>query len=179
MTYCNNQLKDKSQASNGKARISKRKVQKDSSKPLEPNTKRDRKSEEILLKRKMSKKRLTTFDNISERGNFDTSRKICFGERLEQSVRHDMNEMSAFHEAIKEKIIQCSICCEAWPVKLKSVSKKNLVDYKCTRCLRDEGYPKKLMWEKMMVPCSAPTELQGLLQCEEMLIARTFSVMQV
>ena len=46
--------------------------------------------------------------------------------------------MSAFHEAIKGKIIQCSICFEAWPVKLKLVSKKNFVDYKCTRCLRDK-----------------------------------------
>ena len=64
-------------------------------------------------------------------------------------------------------------------MKLKSVSQKNLVDYKCTRYLRNKGYPKKFRKKNMMIPCPVPTELQGLYQCEEMLIARVFPTMQV
>ena len=63
-------------------------------------------------------------------------------------------------------------------MKLKSVSKKNLVDYKCIRCLRNKGYRKKFIKESMMIPCPVPAELQGLSHCEESLIARGFPVMQ-
>ena len=42
---CNNQIKGKCQVSSGKARITKRKAEKNGSKLLEPNTKLDRKSE--------------------------------------------------------------------------------------------------------------------------------------
>ena len=101
----------------------------------------------------MSKERGTTFDNISECGNFDTSRRIRFGERIGKKRMTVLGEMSAFHGAIKTKIIQCSICFEAWPVTLKSVSKKTLVDYKCMRCLRDKGYPKTFSRENMMISC--------------------------
>ena len=64
-------------------------------------------------------------------------------------------------------------------MKLKSVSQKNLVDYKCIRYLRNKRYPKKFRKENMAIPCPVPTELQGLYQCEEMLIARVFQMMQV
>ena len=89
---------------------------------MEPNTKRDGKSEETLLKRKVSKERGTTFDNISEPGNFDTSRIISFGIKIGTKRETVLDEMSAFQEAIKVKIIQCSICFESWFVKLKPVS---------------------------------------------------------
>ena len=78
--YCNNQLKDKGQVISRKARKTKRKVEKNGSKPLEPNTKRDRKSEEIPLERKVLKERGTTFENISQPGNFDTSRRKIWSE---------------------------------------------------------------------------------------------------
>ena len=57
MSYCNNRFKDKFQVSNGKASTTKRKVKKDRSKPLESNTKRDKKSEKIPLKKNVERKR--------------------------------------------------------------------------------------------------------------------------
>ena len=80
--------------------------------------------------------------------------------------------MKIFHNQVT-----LTLAGEKFGVKLKSVSKKNLDDYKCTRCLR---YSKKFSRENMMIPCLVPTELQGgLSQCEEMLIARAFLVMLV
>ena len=57
MTSCNGQFKGKSQVTSGKASITKTEVEKDGTKPLEAHTKKDKKSEEIPLKRKMSKER--------------------------------------------------------------------------------------------------------------------------
>ena len=57
MTSCNGQFKGKSQVTSGKASITKTEVEKDGNKPLEAHTKKDKKSEEIPLKRKMSKER--------------------------------------------------------------------------------------------------------------------------
>ena len=125
----------------------------------------------------MLKERGTTFGNISEPGNFNTSRRITFGERT--GTKTVLDEMSAFHEPLKANIIQCCICFEAWQVKLKSVSKKNLVDYKCTRRLRDKWYRKKFSRESMMIPYPVPTEMQELSQRQGMLIHRAFPVMQV
>ena len=84
----------------------------------------------------MSKeKRTTSLGNISEPGNFDTSKRISFSDRIGTKRKTVLDEMSAFHEAIKGKIIQCNTCFEAWPVKLKLVRKiwlttKYLVDFK-------------------------------------------------
>ena len=73
----------------------------------------------------MSKERGTTaFDSFSEPGSFDTSRRISFGERISTKWKTVSDKMSASHKAIKAKIIQCSICFEAWQVKLKLVRKK-------------------------------------------------------
>ena len=71
----------------------------------------------------MLKERGTTFDNISEPDNFDPSRRITFGERSGTKRKTALDEISTFHEAIKAKIVQCSVCFETWPVKLKSVRK--------------------------------------------------------
>ena len=95
--YCNNQFKDKGQVSSGKARITKRKAEKNGSKLLELNTKPDRKSEEIPLKRKIKKnmkERGTTFENTSEPGDFDTSRRITFGERIWTKRKTVLDEIS-------------------------------------------------------------------------------------
>ena len=138
MTFCTDQFKGKSQVSSGKSSITKRKVEKDGSKPLEPHTNRDKKSDEIPLKRKMLKERGTTsFDNTPEPGNFDTSKRISFSERIGTKWKTFLDEN------IKEKIIHCSICFETWLVKLKLVSKINLFGCKCTRYFSDKEYPKK------------------------------------
>ena len=54
----------------------------------------------------MFKGRGTTVCNISETGDFDTSRRISFGEWIGTKRKTVLDEMSAFHEAIKAKIIQ-------------------------------------------------------------------------
>ena len=62
---------------------------------------------------------------ISESGNFDTSRRISF-RTLEQRITKEktiLDEIPAFHEAIKGKIIRCNICFEAWLGKLNLVRK--------------------------------------------------------
>ena len=60
---------------------------------------------------------------ISELGNFDTSRRISFSDSIGTKEKTILDEIPAFHEAIKGKIIQCSICFEAWLVKLNLVRK--------------------------------------------------------
>ena len=87
------------------------------------------------------------------------------------------SEMKAFHNAIRRKIMQCNVCFEAWPITVGS--RKTEHNYLCTRCIRDKGVPKKFSAENKMIPGPVPAELQGLSQCEEMLIARAFPVMQV
>ena len=54
----------------------------------------------------MLKERGTTFDNISEQGSCDTSWSITFGEKIGTKRKTVLDEMSAFHEAIKAKIVQ-------------------------------------------------------------------------
>ena len=88
-----------------------------------------------------------------------------------------INEMQAFHDSLRNKIVQCKVCCEAWPLNVSS--RKSEANFLCTRCVRDKGNPKKFSSENNMIPCPVPMELQGLTQCEEMLIARAFPVMQV
>ena len=79
-------------------------------------------------------------------------------------------ELNKFHDIFRNKIAMCTICHEAWPI-----SEKNTDKYICTRFVRDKGSRQKFSLEKNMVP----PELEGLTQCEEMLIARAFPIMQV
>ena len=92
----------------------------------------------------------------------------------EEKCQH---QMKLFHNSLQRKIFQCTICFEAWPLKI--TSKKSGKNYICTRCIRDKGSPKKYSIENNMIPSLVPAELQGLSQCEEMLIAHAFPVMQV
>ena len=75
-------------------------------------------------------------------------------------------------------IKQCKVCFEAWPLK-NSSKKLNDENYKCTRCTRDKGSPKKFSRENRMIPSVVPPELQNLTQCEEMLISRALPIMSV
>lgn len=95
------------------------------------------------------------------------------------TMQADLNisELQSFHDSLRMHITQCRICFKAWPVK--ETSRKDKDYYMCTRCLRDKGLPKKFSFANNMVPCPVPPELQDLSQCEEMLIARAFPVMQV
>ena len=51
----------------------------------------------------MLKERGTTVCNILETGGSDTSRRISFGEWIGTKRKTVLDEMSAFHEAIKAK----------------------------------------------------------------------------
>ena len=49
----------------------------------------------------------------------------------------------------------------------------------CTHCKIDKGTPEEFRIENNMDSGLVPPELSGLTQCEEVLIARAFPVMQV
>ena len=88
-----------------------------------------------------------------------------------------LKNMQKFHKSMNMKILQCSICCEAWPVKasVKNSSK----DHTCKRCKVDKKEPKKFSKENCMIPSPVPDELKNLTECEQMLISRAFPIMQV
>ena len=69
-----------------------------------------------------------------------------------------------------------NVCREAWSNRNINVDDKLHV---CTRCNVDRGAPEKFSAENNMDPESVPPELSDLTQCEEMLIARAFQVMQL
>ena len=122
-----------------------------------------------------------------ERSGLDETKEIFTELRFDQKLPGKKNtvfdEITNFHNSMKMTIEQCVVCCEAWPIKLNSQSKRRSDDkssgYQCTRCLRDKIFPKIFSRENRMMPSPVPQELQGLTQCEEMLIARAFPVMQV
>ena len=90
--------------------------------------------------------------------------------------------LKIFHKSMKMTIMQCVACFKAWLVKLNSKklkSKYQSTGCQCTRCLRGNCFPKKFSQENRMIPSPVPKELQGLTQCEEMLIVRAFPVIQV
>ncbi|XP_020897308.2 uncharacterized protein LOC110236158 [Exaiptasia diaphana] len=84
--------------------------------------------------------------------------------------------MQNFHKSMQFNIVQCNICHEAWPLRTKP---KSVSTYICTKCARDKETPKKFSNENLMIPSKVPTQLQGLTQTEEMLIARVLPIMRV
>ena len=88
-------------------------------------------------------------------------------------AKHNMKQ---FHKSMQYATYQCSICKEAWPIKTKPKCPSR---YICIRCRRDKSTPKKFSDANAMIPGSVPSELQGLSQTEEMLIARALPVMRI
>ena len=88
-----------------------------------------------------------------------------------------LKNMQKLHKSMNMKILQCSICCEAWPIKasIKNSSK----DHTCKRCKVDKKEPKKFSKENCMIPSPVPDELKNLTEFEQMLISRAFPIMQV
>lgn len=83
--------------------------------------------------------------------------------------------MERFEESLQFEIYQCSVCFEAWPIKIPPKTDQ----FVCGRCKRDKGIPKRFSSENKMIPASVPVELQDLTQVEEMIISRAIPVMQV
>ena len=108
----------------------------------------------------------------------DAHQELNFHQVLKnKSKKNVFDELSNFHNSVRMVIMQCVTCFEAWPIKLNS-SKIN-PEYQYTSCLKDKGSPKKFSKGNKMVPSPVSPELQGLTQCEEMLIAKAFPVIQV
>ena len=95
---------------------------------------------------------------------------------LSMSKNGQKKNMKDFHKSLEFKIFKCQICHEAWPLSEKS---KRGMSYTCSRCNRDKNAIKKFSVENNMIPSPVPEELQGLIQLEEMLIARVFPVISV
>ena len=68
--------------------------------------------------------------------------------------RQAKNELRKFHQSMIFSIQQCSICYEAWPIKLTTT---NYSKYECRRCRNQKN--KKFGKQNFMVPCSVPPEL--------------------
>ena len=86
------------------------------------------------------------------------------------------SQMKAFRSSMKMKLYQCSICKEGWPQRIK---KPECKQFTCRRCKLDKEEPKMFSFENNMIPSVVPKELSVLSQCEEILIARAFPVLQV
>lgn len=93
-----------------------------------------------------------------------------------QEESYANSQMKAFHNSMKMKIYQCSICKEGWPQRIKKLERKQFI---CRRCSIDKKEPKLFSFENNMIPSVVPEELSILSQCEEILIARAFPVIQV
>ena len=103
--------------------------------------------------------------------NFDTEKN---GDIHKQSWTKE--NITKFHNSNNYAIYQSKICFEAWPLR---VAPKCLQNYKCSRCSREKESPKKFSKEDLMIPSPVPSELSGLTQIEEMLIAKTLPIMHI
>lgn len=84
--------------------------------------------------------------------------------------------ITKFHNSNNYNIYQCKVCFEAWPLRVSPQCPQN---YTCSRCSREKESPKKFSKENFMLPSAAPTQLSGLTQVEEMLIANALPIMHI
>ena len=106
----------------------------------------------------------------------DPFHAYCMGVPL-HNQRFAVENMQQFHKTFqKMQLYLCQVCHEAWPLKSTKTAHET---YQCKRCKMDKKFPKKFSRENNMLPSEVPIELQHLSQCEEILIARAFPIMQV
>ena len=74
------------------------------------------------------------------------------------------------------KIFQCCICEEAWP---SNIAHKTRNSFTRSRCRKDTKFPKLFSSKNDMIPSKVPTELRGLTQTEEMLIAKSLPIINI
>ncbi len=89
---------------------------------------------------------------------------------------HAKNNIDMFHKCNNYNVNQCSVCWEAWPTKVKP---RMTNKYQCSRCTNDKERPKRFSKENDMIPSVVSSQLEGLTQVEEMLIARALPIMRV
>lgn len=84
--------------------------------------------------------------------------------------------ITKFHNSNNYEINQCKVCFEAWPLREAPKCRQN---YTCSRCLREKESPIKFSKENFMIPSVVPSELSGLTQVEEMLVARALPIIHI
>lgn len=84
--------------------------------------------------------------------------------------------ITKFHNSNNYNIYQCKVCFEALPLRVTPKCPQN---YTCSRCSREKESPKKFSKENFMIPSAVPTQLSGLTQVEEMLIAKALPIMHI
>ena len=141
------------------------------------------------LKTKSKETQNITKQNLAESGKTsqETLESIIIGHCVNKQSdslipitedKHMLNNIDCFHNSNEYNIKQCTVCLEAWPLKSSSRSQEDS-EYQCVRCNRDKKHPKKFSKQNYMVPSAVPSQLQGLTQIEEMLIARALPIMRV
>ena len=127
------------------------------------------KKQERLAKRRANYKKQASQQPVKERQ-----------EKLINTPIHEQTQTKSnidmFHESNIYTVYQCSVCREAWPIKFRP---KIANQYQCSRCTNDKQQPKKFSKENDMIPSLVPSQLAGLTQVEEMLIARALPIMRV
>ena len=127
------------------------------------------KKQERLAKRRANYKKQASQQPVKERQ-----------EKLINTPIHEQTQAKSnidmFHKSNIYTVYQCSVCREAWPIKFRP---KIANQYQCSRCTNDKQQPKKFSKENDMIPSLVPSQLAGLTQVEEMLIARALPIMRV
>ena len=160
-------------------RLAKRREREKSHRASENN---DAKNDRLAKRREAYRSKITT-EKSKTVAHANSNNKTVYlynFDVLKNGMLHDQfwakHNMKQFHESIQFEIFQCTICKEAWPLNTKP---KAPMSYKCLRCSRDKDTPKRFSEGNYMIPGPVPTELQGLTQAEEMLIARALPIMRI
>ena len=127
------------------------------------------KKQERLAKRRANYKKEASQQPVKERQEKLINTPIH--EQIQAKSNIDM-----FHKSNIYTVYQCSVCREAWLIKFRP---KIANQYQCSRCTNDKQQPKKFSKENDMIPSLVPSQLAGLTQVEEMLIARALPIMRV
>ncbi|CAG8661439.1 4989_t:CDS:2 [Ambispora leptoticha] len=92
---------------------------------------------------------------------------------IQELTQYDRQLLGEFRNYMaKLKNLHCFMCNKYFPTI-------NLTGSECQRCYSDKEQIKKFSLKNNMDPGDVPTELQGLTDIEEMLIAQVFPVMSV
>ena len=120
------------------------------------------------------KKRANGKKQISQQSAIETQETLINSPIHEQTQAK--NNIDMFHMSNNYSVYQCSVCFEAWPIKTRP---RVANQYRCSRCTNDKEQPKKFSKENNMIPSSVPSQLEGLTQIEEMLIAQALPILRV
>ena len=122
----------------------------------------------------VAKKRANGKKQISQQSVIETQETLINSPIREQTQAK--NNIDMFHMSNNYSVYQCSVCFEVWPIKTRP---RVANQYCCSRCTNDKEQPKKFSKENNMIPSSVPSQLEGLTQIEEILIAQALPILRV